>query len=339
MFLLTLRPAQLELWAHSNDPGSGDEPVSKWVYVFVLTLAMCGGALHGIAMALRKKYGEGIEKYWLEPGWWVGTIADGFAGWMIWPAMPFVSVQILVPLIIVLQLGSSYILGLFLFHEPCLLNRNLGLACAFAGVIGVSLSTSHQASHFSIGEFWAGWVTTRFLATSVIILIILTGCFKFIHRSSFWALVAAACEGIQYICSRSIVDSIFERGVDFIFKLAVLAAIAIKICCILGILHSQQLGFNNKADLSQFAGIYLIGCTVFTCVYGWAFFGDAMPYGINLGSFSFVISFCLTSAGIWLLNQSAVVQDVEDDLGDAKTKFDVEGKPVNDVLVANPQDS
>lgn len=282
-------------------------------------------------MALRKKYGEGVEKYWLEPGWWVGTIADGFAGWMIWPAMPFVSVQILVPLIIVLQLGSSYILGLFLFHEKNQFNRNVGLACAFAGVIGVSLSTSHQAAHFSIGEFWAGWVTTRFLATSATIIVLLTGCFKLIHRSSFWALVAAAVEGIQYICSRSIVDSIFDHELDFIFKPAVLAAISIKICCILGILHSQQLGFNSKAELSQFAGIYLIGCTVFTCVYGWAFFGDAMPLSIF-----FAISSCFTLAGIWLLNQSAdspseddkTKSDVEGNLaGHDKTKSDIDGNP------------
>merc|ERR1719183_155975 len=248
-------------------------------------------------MALRKKYGEGIEKYWLEWKWWVGTIADGTARFIIWPAMPYVSVQIFAPLIITVQLGSSYILGLLVFKEKCVLAHNVGLVCALLGVIGVSLSTSHQAAHFTITEFWAGWVNPRFIITNFVIAAVLAACYATAHRSTFWALLAAAFEGVQYICSRSIVDSIFERELEFIKQPAVLAAFVIKGLCILGILHSQQLGLES--DLSRFAGIYLVGCTLFMCVYGWAFFGDEVPL-----TATFALSTISTLFGIWLLNSS-----------------------------------
>jgi multidrug transporter EmrE-like cation transporter len=267
-------------------------------------------------MALRKLGGEGVEKYYLEWKWWVGTIVDGVAGVMIWPAMPYVSVQIFAPLIIVCQLGTSYILGLVVFKEKCRLMHNVGLSCAIAGVIGVSLSTSHQAANFSIAEFWAGWVTPRFLMTSLVALIVLTVCFFTTHRSTFWALAAAACEGIQYICSRSIVDSIFDYELDFFLQPAVFAAFLVKSLCILGILHFQQLGLS--ADLSRFAGIYLVGCTVFMCVYGAAFFGDPLPL-----NFGFAISAFFTLAGIWLLNQKHADSDIEGPSKDALAK-DVE---------------
>jgi len=318
MFLLNLpRPQPLHFSREISQ--KGEDPASPQVYAFVLILACCGGALHAIAMAIRKKYGEGIEKYWLEWRWWVGCIVDACAGLMIWPAMPYVSVQIFAPLIVVVQLGTSYILGLVCFKEKCILAHNVGLACAVLGVVGVSLSTSHQAANFTIAEFWAGWVSMRFIITNLVIASILSVCFFSVHRSSFWAMLSAALEGMQYICSRSIVDSIFERGTSFILQPPVFAAIVIKSLCILGILHFSQLGLES--DLSRFAGIYLVSCTLFMCIYGSAFFGDAMPF-----SFMFCASAFFTVAGIWLLNQKK--KEDPEGKGDAAAKeIAVEGNP------------
>lgn len=272
-------------------------------------------------MAIRKKYGEGKEKYWLEWKWWVGTVADGFAGFMIWPAMPFVSVQILVPLIIALQLGSSYICGLVLFQEKCLMHHNIGLSLCVIGIIGISLSTSHEASHFTITQFWGGFVNPRFLLTTVFSMLTLTGCYFTANQSTFYALLCGFFEGLQYICSRSIVDSIFEKQLGFLTQPAVLGAVVLKGSCILGILYYQQLGLT--ADLSAFAGIYLVACVLFTCVYGWAFFGDAMPLSI-----SFFLAAFSTLAGIWLLNQSHDLVSGEKEAGKGK-----------DGAVASPQDN
>merc|ERR1719359_1338248 len=60
-------------------------------------------------MALRKFYGQGHENFWLEWRWWIGAIVDGIAGCLIWPAMPYLTVDILAPLVIVVQLSSSYL--------------------------------------------------------------------------------------------------------------------------------------------------------------------------------------------------------------------------------------
>jgi len=311
------RTFPLEFLEQATDLSS-EHRLGAHVYVLVLTMACVGAACHGVAMAIRKKYGEGHEKYWLEWRWWVGTILDGVAGMLIWPAMPFVSVQIFAPLVIVVQLGTSYILGLLIFNEKFALHHNIGFIFAVAGVIGVSMSTSHEAANFTIAQFWAAWVSVRFIITTVIILLALSGCFAMMERSTFWALCAAFLEGIQYICSRSIVDSIFEERMSFILQPAVFAAIALKVLCIVGIIHTSQLGL--EANLSKFAGIYLCGCVFFMCIYGSAFFGDAMP--IN---FVFFASAFFTLTGIWLLNQS------EDIL-----QKDMEGSKD---LTGNPQES
>jgi len=253
--------------------------------------------MHGLAMALKKKYGEGHDKYWLEWKWWVGNITDGCAGCLIWPAMPFVSVHILVPLIIVTQLCTSYVLGLVMFQEKNVMLHNLGLFCAAAGVVGVSLSTSHEASNFAIADFWASCLAPRFIMLNLVVVVTLSGCFVLVNRCTFWALVAASFEGMQYICSRSIVDSIFDHQLEFFTHPAVLVAIGVKAMCIVGIIHSQQLGLD--ADLSRFAGIYLVSCVLVTCMYGVGFFGDSMP--LSLG---FAASATSTLAGIYFLNQN-----------------------------------
>lgn len=312
----------MQLWTHASDIISG-QAVSNSVYVLVLTIACIGGCLHGCAMAIRKKYGEGIEKYWLEWKWWVGTILDGFAGVMIWPAMPYVPVHLFAPLIIVVQLGTSYILGLVVFGEKVIMKHNIGVFSAAAGIIGVSMSTSHEAAHYSIDDFWVGWVTTRFILTNITIAILLGVCFPLVHRSTFWALMAAGCEGIQYICSRAIVDSIFDHMHGFVTKPAVAVAFLVKGLCILGILHFQQLGLES--DLSRFAGIYLVGCTLFTCVEGAAYFGDEIPQNIP-----FALSAIFTLAGIWLLNQR------EENEKEGKCVDDVEGNPQDPVLSPKP---
>jgi len=317
MLLLTF--PQLELWADTSHSlltkGTG---TSTSVYVLVLAIACVGGCLHGIAMAMRKKYGEGIEKYWLEWKWWAGTILDGFAGFCIWPAMPYVSVHIFAPLIVVIQLGTSYVLGLIMFGEKCILRHNIGISCAALGVIGVSFSTSHEAAGFTISQFWAGWISPRFIFVNLVVIGLLVGCYPLVHRSTFWALLAAACEGIQYICSRCIVDSIFDHMQYFLTKPAVFMAFVIKGLCILGIIVFQQKGLES--DLSRFAGIYLVGCTLFTCVEGAAFFGDEMPF-----SLPFAASACCTLLGIWLLNQ-------KDEPKDGKSPQDVEGNPQDAVV-------
>lgn len=268
--------------------------VSDRGYALVVASAMVGGALHGVAMALRKFYGKG-EQYYLEWRWWLGTGSDAVAGCLLWPAMPILPVQILVPLVIVVQLSSSYLIGLIVFKERCALNHNLGLAFAAVGVIGVSMSTAHRAAAFPIDDFFAAWMSVRFIVANLVALCLLVGSYLLTHPSTFFALLSAVLEGLQYICSRTIVQSLFDYKLLFFKHPAVLAAVSIKVCCILGILHFQQQGLES--DLSTFAGIFLVSCVMFTCIYGTTFFGEEIP-----SSFVFAASALFTLGGIWLLN-------------------------------------
>jgi len=270
-------------------------------------------------MAMRKYYGEGHAQYWLQWRWWLGAVADGMAGFMIWPAMPFVSVQILAPLIIVSQLSSSYVLGLLVFQEKSSVHHNVGLALAVSGVVGISMSTPHHAAPFDTDQFWAALVAPHFLLAILLAFCVLLGSFTFAHRSTFWALAASVLEGMQYCCSRTIVDSLVVYEFHFLKEPAVLAAICIKLCCIAGILHTQQMGLES--DLSRFAGIFLVGCTLFMCVFGTAFFGEQVR-----SSWAFLASALFTLGGIWLLNQGAVWQDSDNEARmstkEAETKDD-----------------
>lgn len=284
--------------------------VSSFVYVLVIISACSGGALHGVAMALRKYYGKGHEQYWLQWRWWTGTIADAVAGLLIWPAMPFVPVAMLAPLIIVTQLGSSYLLGLFVFNEKFTVPHSVGLVLAVVGVIGVSMSTPHHTAAFSMDDFWTAWLTPRFLMANFIACALLLGSFTLGHRTTFWAIAAAVVEGVQYICSRTIVDSIVDFEFNFLMQPAVLAAFCIKGGCIPLILHFQQQGLES--DLSSFAGIFLVSCTLFMCIYGTAFFGEEIQ-----SSVTFIASSFFTLSGIWLLNQ----------IEEAKASDDESNKP------------
>lgn len=285
--------------------------VSTQEYALVIVSACVGGALHGVAMALRKFYGKGHEQYYLEWRWWLGTGSDAVAGCLLWPAMPIVPVQILVPLVIVVQLSSSYILGLMVFREKFALNHNLGLTFAIVGVLGVSMSTAHRAAAFPIEEFFGAWVSIRFMLANLLAVALLVCSYLFAHRSTFFALLSAVLEGLQYICSRTIVESLFDFKLLFFEHPAVLAAVGIKACCILGILHFQQQGLES--DFSRFAGIFLVSCVMFTCIYGTAFFGDEIP-----SSFVFAGSSIFTLGGIWLLNH---VEDEEHEVIDDKAEL------------------
>lgn len=311
MLLLNLPQASLLQFFVRTASFAHPSNVSDRDYALVVACAMLGGALHGAAMALRKFYGKG-EQYYLEWRWWLGTGLDAFAGCLLWPAMPILPVQILVPLVIVVQLSSSYLIGLIVFRERCALNHNLGLAFAAVGVIGVSMSTAHRAAALPIDDFFAAWMSVRFVLANALALSLLMGTYLFAHPSTFFALLSAVFEGWQYICSRTIVQSLYDYKWLFFKHPAVLAAVSIKVSCILGILHFQQQGLES--DLSRFAGIFLVSCVMFTCIFGTAFFGEEIP-----SSFIFVASAFFTLGGIWLLNHRE-----HDEINDEGSGKDVE---------------
>jgi len=309
-------------------------PPAENVLFLAIASASAGGALHGVSMAMRKHFGAGHERYWLQWRWWTGVLSDGVAGCLIWPTMPFVSVEVLVPLVHVIQLCTSHVLGLLFFQETAKLRNSLGVVCALAGMLAISLSTSAKAANFSIEEFWAAWLHPRFLLAAGIAALVLVAAFAKAPRPTAWAFAGAVLEAIQYICSRSLIDTAME---DQVFRnAAVLAAACLKGLCIVFILHFQQQGL--QADFSRFAGTYLVASMVAICAFGAAFFGDKVEAHL-----AFASSFLFTLVGIWLLHDNEetapstepAVTDAEQNVGSESAS----AKDAKEVQDANPQDS
>jgi hypothetical protein len=271
-------------------------PISDGLYAVVMTLACIGAALHGVAMALRKHFGIGHEgfEFWTEWRWWTGAVLDGIAGCLIWPAMPYVPVEVFVPLIIVIQLGSSCAIGIVYFKEKSSWYHCVGVICAIVGVTGISLSEPRHAAPFEIDGFWSAWVSRPVLVVDCVVALLVIGSHAFAQPVTFWAISSSILEGLQYICSRTIMDSMVTLKWNFITP-TIVAAGCMKVCFGLTGLHFQQSGL--KSDLSSFAGMFLVGCTLFMCIYGTTFFGDELH-----ASGVFLASASITLVGIWLLN-------------------------------------
>mmetsp|Transcript_26802 Transcript_26802/g.47369 ORF Transcript_26802/g.47369 Transcript_26802/m.47369 type:complete len:343 (+) Transcript_26802:84-1112(+) len=287
--------SQLQIRAEEDFMQKPD-PISNAMYATVVTLACIGAALHGVAMALRKHFGAGHEgfEFWAEWRWWTGAVLDGVAGCLIWPAMPYVPVELFVPLIIVIQLGSSCAIGMLYFKEKNSWYHCVGVICAVIGVIGISLSEPCHATPFEIRQFWSAWVSRRVLLIDCVAASLLIGSHAFAQPVTFWAISSSILEGWQYICSRTIMDSIVTLEWNFMTP-TIVAAGCMKVCFGLTGLHFQQSGL--KSDLSSFAGMFLVSCTLSMCVYGTSFFGDELR-----ASVVFSASASITLVGIWLLN-------------------------------------
>jgi len=278
---------------------------SASTFALVLGIACVGGCLHGLSLALRKYYGQGhAYDFWLQWRWWIGAIMDAGAGFLDWPAMPVVSVQLLAPLIIVLELGTSYACGLMIFKEKVSWQHNMGIIFGIIGVIGIGLSTPPRTTSFSTDEFFDAWFTPRFLFANVCVMVILILAYVYAHRVTFFAFAAGVLEGLQFISSRIIADSLFVAGgVSLLMHPAVIVAACLKAGCILGILQISQLGLQS--GLSRFTGIYVVTTTLCMCLYGTTFFGEQVRTSLG-----FIASGLFTLVGICLLNYSEEAESI-----------------------------
>eukprot|EP00931_Biecheleriopsis_adriatica_P024106 TRINITY_DN15102_c0_g1_i1.p1 TRINITY_DN15102_c0_g1~~TRINITY_DN15102_c0_g1_i1.p1 ORF type:complete len:358 (+),score=61.52 TRINITY_DN15102_c0_g1_i1:230-1303(+) len=273
---------------------SGDDDTAVLIS---LLLVLSSGALHAVAMAMRKYYGEGHRSYWLNCQWWLGVICDGLAGMVVWPAMPVISVQLLVPVCTVVQLSVGYLLGIFMFKEQVAMANHAGLCLAGIGVVGLGFSGENLATDSELSL--AQWVQPSFLKAFACCLAVVLGTFALnMPRAASWAMAAGLAEAVQFLASRSLADVVMRlrSGVQPVSLPLLVPLVVIKIFSIIGSLHCQQVGF--KGQLSRFVGIFLVLTNLLTVVLGLSFFADKVTISVGFLSSAFV-----TLAGIWLLNK------------------------------------
>eukprot|EP00434_Breviolum_minutum_P028635 symbB.v1.2.025339.t1/scaffold2431.1/size102990/3 len=242
-------------------------------------------------------YGH-AEIFWSRTflGWWLGVLCDGTAGLMIWPAMPILAAQVLMPLATVTQLLVAYCLGLFFFEEKVSRWNHLGLLLAIVGVVGISVSSPLHAAEPGVISVQQ-WMQPRFIGVLLACGLLPFAAFALqMPKSSCWALATATFEALQFLSSRTLADAILKWGTEEHLLASILAAGVMKGLCILCILHFQQMGF--EAELSRFVGIFMVATNLLTVVLCLAFFGDQVTL-----SWSFLGSAFSTLSGIWLLNQ------------------------------------
>lgn len=271
---------------------------SQHILHLCLLSAAIGGVLHAVAMAMKKYWGGGVDKYWLEGKWWIGFCVDLLGGLMIWPAMPIVSVQILTPLVVVVQTLSTYAFGVCFFKEAPTHRSNAGVAFGIAGAIGLSHVHTMAPPKFAVTNYWQQWLRQEILITLAASAVIIGVAMALRLSSTLWAIVGGFLEGIQFTTSRALADAaVVGYWYPCFFKGATCWGIALlKVSCGVGIVHASQLGLAT--DLSRFAAKYLVASSIFSCWFGAAYFGDHVDLTITL-----FLSVLSTLIGIWLLSE------------------------------------
>jgi len=271
-----------------------------------------GGVLHGIGMAVRKHAGSGRSTWesLAQWQWWTGALVDAVGGALILPAMPHISVNLIVPCVTVLQLGVAYCVGCYYLKEPTSTSSHAGLVLAIMGVIGLSVSSPPRAGDFSMDSFLGRWVQTPFLVASGVCVATIVGAYFLAHRSTFWALCAAAMEAVQFICSRALVGTALTGEIA---QAGMIVAAVTKCFCLVVILIFQHWGFQS--DLSRFSGVFLAGGVFLICTLGTIYFGDAVVL-----SKTFLISSASTLIGILLLSEAAPGEDEAQTLQAAESR-------------------
>lgn len=278
-----------------SDELDNDAGITGFEAILLACLSL-GGVLHAVGMAVRKHTGSGHSTWesLAQWQWWAGALCDAIGGILIWPAMPYISVNLVVPWVVVVQLGGTYALGCLYFKEPASAWSHTGLALAVIGVVGLSVTNPLHATGFSMDSFWDHWAQTPFVLASGISVITIAGAYFLAHRSTFWALAAAFVEAVQFICSRALVDTAVTGKLS---QSGTIGATVTKCLCIVAILLFQHWGLQS--DLSRFSGIFLAAATFLTSTLGTIYFSDAVVM-----SRAFVMSAMAAIIGIWLLNRS-----------------------------------
>lgn len=290
-------------------------PVAQWHSVALASLACAGGGLHGVALGVRKRSCSGDTSWWTQCLWWLSFLCDGWASLLIWPAMPIISVELLMPMVLVPQLVVSYAIGCLFMGDAPSARRQTGIAFSIIGTLGLGMSTPVKAEHFDIDTFWFRCQQTNFLLANACCGCLIIFAFLGADKSHGWACLAAFGEAMQYILTRAIAKVFFGGGAD-LSNPTILCVFLAKSLFFLLIIGCQQCGLSASKGLSSFSGVYLMATVLLTCTQGAVFFGDPIVL-----SEAFVISAMGTAVGMSLLIQPDAAGPAKEDDRSVAGKF------------------
>lgn len=235
-----------------------------------LALAIFSGAGHAVALALRKQLGKGRSDYWREPQWWIGLLGELVAGASFAFATPWLPVQVLMPVVAVTQIGGTYLLGLFCFGEHGSAQQHVGLVVATAGVVRLACLKDSSTGQSLVDDFLLQFEQLPFLSVNGLWVSVIAIVWHSGGRSIAYALLSSYADGIQFLCTRTLFSALERTG--GLFHPAALAALVLKLCCIVADIHFQQLAIRGR--LSRIGAGLPVFQSLMAGTLGDTFFGD-----------------------------------------------------------------
>merc|ERR1719359_1950172 len=113
-------------------------------------------------------------------------------------------------------------------------------------------------------------------------------------KPSGYALLSAFFDGMQFLGTRTVAAAVEKHG--SLSEPTDVAALALKITCVLLVLHFQQLALGG--DLSRVGASLPVLQNLMCGSLGAAFFGDLLDISTGL-----VTAACMTGLGLWLLSR------------------------------------
>lgn len=266
---------------------------------YALALAVFAGSGHALALALRKQLGKGRTDYWREPQWWLGLLGELAAGACFAVCTPWLPVQVLMPVVAVTQMGGTYLLGLFYLGERGSAQQHVGLAIALAGVVRLACLKDSAAGESLVDDFLAHFEQLPFLSVNALWISIITCVWHLGSRSVAYALLSSYADGVQFLCTRTLFSALERNG--GLFHPAALAALTLKLCCVVADIHFQQLAIRGQ--LSRIGASLPVFQSLMGGSLGDTFFGD---YVSRARLPALISAMVMTVGGLGLLVQDPV---------------------------------
>lgn len=272
MALLELGPCAGVMTVGASPPSRREDALLRMSCSGGVALGVVAGALHSVAMSLRKAGGN--SNYVRTWQWWFGTLSDGTAGALFALSVPFAPAIVILPIVAISQMLAGQLLGALCFGEPLSGRSRLGLLCAMCSVCALGRhGPSAAVETVAVEGFWLQCAQLQFVLLNGAVLGMVLAARLSNRRATMYVLVSAHADGIQFLVTRTLAAS-FLSGQEALWP--VLSLCCLKGACIVAFLHSQQLAL--AASLSQVAAIAPLLSACLPCLFSAAFFGDPFDW-------------------------------------------------------------